>query len=323
MAKTLTENLVTVIIPVYNREDLIAESLDSALQQSHPDVEVIVIDDGSTDQTIERIKPYIETDPRIRLIQQNNAGPGVARQAGLDIATGEFIQFLDSDDLLLPQKIALQVSALLDEPSAIAAYGKTELINIGAERTNIPWKRTGIASKSMFPEFLLSRWWGTSTPLYRHSTLRLIGPWLPLINNEDWEYDCRLAALGKPLVFIDEFVSVQRRHRDHLSDAGDSDHRKLSDRATAQLAIYESALGSKTLIPQSYFDQFSKSVFHLARQCAAQNLAEPAAQLIELSIRSGNYFPYKQLVFRLLARLFGWPFVARFASKFESSGAKS
>lgn len=323
MAKTLTENLVTVIIPVYNREDLIAESLDSVLQQSHPDVEVIVIDDGSTDRTIERIKPYLETDPRVRLIQQNNAGPGVARQAGLDIATGEYIQFLDSDDLLLPQKLALQVSALCKEPTAVAAYGKTELIDLGAARNYIAWKRTGVVSKSMFPEFLLSRWWGTSTPLYRHSTLRLIGPWLPLINNEDWEYDCRLAALGKPLVFIDEFVSVQRRHFDHLSAEGGSDLRKLNDRATAQFAIYDSALKSKTLIPQSYFDQFSKSVFHLARQCAAKNLAEPAAQLIELSKRSGNYFPYKQWVFRLLARLFGWPFAARFASKFESKGAQS
>lgn len=102
--------LVSVIIPTYNRADTVQRSIDSALEQSHRPMEVIVVDDGSTDATIEVLEGYGD---RIRFITQKNAGPSAARNAGVGLARGEFIAFLDSDDTWKPSKIARQVGVML------------------------------------------------------------------------------------------------------------------------------------------------------------------------------------------------------------------
>ena len=91
---------VSVIMPAYNRETYIRESIDSVLAQRFTDFELIVVDDGSTDTTAEVVQSY--TDRRIRLIRQRNQGVSVARNTGLEAARGQFISFLDSDDLYYP-----------------------------------------------------------------------------------------------------------------------------------------------------------------------------------------------------------------------------
>jgi len=88
--------LVSVIIPAYNCADYIADSIKSALEQDYPNKEIIVIDDGSTDGTVDALSSF---DGEITLIQQQNAGSAVARNAGIKAAKGEFIAFLDSDDI--------------------------------------------------------------------------------------------------------------------------------------------------------------------------------------------------------------------------------
>jgi glycosyltransferase involved in cell wall biosynthesis len=105
----LTSALVSTIIPTYNRANLITEALDSVLAQTFPNVEVIVVDDGSTDATSEVLARY---GGRIRVIYQRNAGPAAARNRGIAAANGEFIAFLDSDDLWLPEKLERQVNLL-------------------------------------------------------------------------------------------------------------------------------------------------------------------------------------------------------------------
>jgi glycosyltransferase involved in cell wall biosynthesis len=102
---------VSVIIPTYNRENFVCEAIESVLQQTMTDIEVIVVDDGSTDRTREILKPYKET---IRYIYTKNGGPAHARNVGLKNAKGEYIAFLDSDDLYYPYKIELQ-SKFLDK----------------------------------------------------------------------------------------------------------------------------------------------------------------------------------------------------------------
>jgi glycosyltransferase involved in cell wall biosynthesis len=101
--------LVSTIIPTYNRASLVSEAIDSVLAQTYPQIEVIVIDDGSTDGTLEVLKRY---GNRIQVISQPNAGPAAARNRGIDAAQGEMVAFLDSDDLWLPEKLARQVKLL-------------------------------------------------------------------------------------------------------------------------------------------------------------------------------------------------------------------
>ena len=146
---------ISVIIPAYNRAGLIGETLQSLLNQTLPAREIIVVDDGSTDDTarvVERIAEELEVrrleiddkqgagssdqgaldsrhspldsqpaaKPRLRVIRQQNAGPGVARNRGLAEATGEFIHFFDSDDVAAPNKHEVQLRALIETGADIA-----------------------------------------------------------------------------------------------------------------------------------------------------------------------------------------------------------
>lgn len=103
------ELLVSTIIPTYNRSRIVVEAIDSILSQTYGNIEIIVVDDGSTDDTLERLRQYGD---RIRVLSQQNAGPGIARNRGIAAARGELIAFLDSDDLWLPSKIERQVAQL-------------------------------------------------------------------------------------------------------------------------------------------------------------------------------------------------------------------
>jgi glycosyltransferase involved in cell wall biosynthesis len=101
--------LVSVVIPTYNRADLVSEALQSALQQTYPNIEIIVVDDGSTDNTCEILQKFGDA---IIVLRQENTGPAAARNRGIEAAHGELVAFLDSDDLWLPTKLARQVDLL-------------------------------------------------------------------------------------------------------------------------------------------------------------------------------------------------------------------
>jgi len=304
--------LVSTIIPVYNRPDLIVEAVNSVLSQTYRPIEIIVVDDGSTDETVSVLESLEQNHPELTVMTQGNSGPGVARELGRQSATGEFIQYLDSDDLLLPEKFALQVDALNAQSDCDIAYGKTESTLIGEPLKGVALKGTGVKILAMFPLFLRSRWWSTSTPLHRAKVLDDVGSWLPLSNEEDWEYDCRIASLGGRLAYVDEFVSNTRGHDEHLSAQGTTDVTKLKDRCIAQQHIYQHAQfymskeNRLTEITQSDWVFFSKSVFLLARQCAAAGLAKQAKEMMRLSIRVQGCMTINHCFFYLLANLVGW-----------------
>ena len=136
----------------------------------------------------------------------------------------------------------------------------------------------------MFPSFLQSRWWDTSTPLYRREVTDLAGPWPALRNEEDWEYDCRIASKCGRLHYCDAFVSDTRiTAGNQLSRAGSSDPEKLRDRAAAHRLILEHALAARISHETSEMRHFARELFLLARQCGAAGLAEEARTLFDLS----------------------------------------
>src|SRR5882672_5633140 len=119
--------LVSTIIPVHNRASLLEEAVASVLAQTYPNTEVIIVDDGSTDGTSMVADELAREHPeKIGVIHQTNTGPGLAREAGRIRARGQFIQYLDSDDLLLPRKFELQVAGLKARPECAVSYGKTQ-----------------------------------------------------------------------------------------------------------------------------------------------------------------------------------------------------
>lgn len=115
----MVEGLVSVIIPAYNAASLIEETLHSVLAQTHTSMEVIVVDDGSTDQTADVVGKYA---PRVQLVRQaNSGGCSSPRNHGLRVASGEFVTFFDADDIMDPDKIARQVACFLSNPEIVAA----------------------------------------------------------------------------------------------------------------------------------------------------------------------------------------------------------
>lgn len=313
-ATTLVPELVTTIIPVYNRPVLLREAVGSVLDQNYRPVEIIIVDDGSTDETAGVADTLAEEHPlEIRTVHQANAGPGLAREAGRRIARGEYIQYLDSDDVLLPGKFERQVAGLRANPTCDVGYGKTRY-SVGGER---PWKRTGEEIVTMFPAFLKSRWWDTSTPLYRRSVVDAAGPWTGLWQEEDWEYDCRVASLGVRLHYCAEFVSEQRALDPARLSRGKLDPgRKLHDRATAHCLIFGHALRAGIGADVPEMQHFARELFLLARQCGAAGLCEDAESLFRLArIASGapRGSGWDFRCYEGLAAVIGWTWAGRIA----------
>ena len=124
--------LVSVVIPAYNSESTILETVQSVLQQTLTDFELIVIDDGSTDGTLSILKQI--KDSRLNVFSYQNGGLATARNRGIERAAGQFVTFIDADDLWMPDKLEKQVAALQASPSAGVAYSWTKAMDHSGQR---------------------------------------------------------------------------------------------------------------------------------------------------------------------------------------------
>src|SRR5262249_24923355 len=139
----MVEGLVSTIIPVHNRSLLLRQAVASVLTQTHRPIEIIIVDDGSTDETAREAEALGNAHPEVRAIHRSNGGPGAARETGRLEANGEFIQYLDSDDLLLPAKFELQIDGLRRFGHCAVSYGKTRFYAYHDRPTDVAWKRSG------------------------------------------------------------------------------------------------------------------------------------------------------------------------------------
>jgi glycosyltransferase involved in cell wall biosynthesis len=318
----LVEGLVSTIIPVHNRATLLREAVNSVLVQSYRPIEIVVVDDGSTDAT-PQVAVDLQSDypEEIRVIGTANGGPGAAREVGRRLARGEFIQYLDSDDLLSPDKFERQVSGLRQFPDCGISYGPTRYHEIGTIPSDTAWKRTGEAIETLLPSFLASRWWGTSTPLYRRALTDRGGAWTALRSEEDWEYDCRLGSYGVKLHFCRTFVSTERSHKGHrLSNGGATDAGKLADRAKAHELILGHARMANIPSSAPELQHFARELFLLARQCGAAGLANESERLFHLAREVSLSHRSVGLDFSLYevgARAIGWTTMGRLACRLD------
>ncbi|MCH2191946.1 MAG: glycosyltransferase [Gammaproteobacteria bacterium] len=323
MSLLVQPELVSTIIPVFNRPEMIVESVNSVLAQTYRPIEVLIVDDGSTDETPAVLQALSDQHKEVRVFSQNNTGPGSARELGRINARGEYIQYLDSDDLLLPNKFEEQIRALERNPEADVCYGKTEAINYGDTPLGEASRLTGRKIESMFPSFLRERWWFTSTPLYRRGIVEDIGPWSPESNEEDWEYDCRIAARGGLLARVNSFVSLHRRHDSHLSEGGSVLPEKLAARAISRAKIFQHGRAYESLpsppIPISKEDWrfFSNYAFLLCRQCALVDLKTEARAMLAISIDSLEKKTWQHIIFIRLIKFFGWHKAALLITKIK------
>lgn len=307
------EGLVSTIIPVHDRPAMLREAVMSVLAQSYRPIEIIIVDDGSADET-RRVADLLaaEFSPEVRVLHQENAGPGLAREAGRGAAAGEFIQYLDSDDLLLEGKFSVQVAGLRAHPECGVAYGFTRYRHADGTVESGPWKGSGNRIETMFPSFLVSRWWDTPTPLYRAIVCEAAGPWTGLRLEEDWEYDCRIASLGTWLHFCEAYVAEVRDHDQGRLCRGEAlDPVRLVQRARAHTLIYEHALRGRVGTDSPEMQHFARELFLLSRQCGAAGLAAESRELFEIAKSASGSERARGVDFMLYAAaagVLGWKF---------------
>jgi len=206
---------ISIVIPTFNRAQHVQAALKSVLAQTYPEFEVIVVDDGSADGTGEAIQELIRSQvtggERIRYFFQPNQGSSVARNKGIEQARGEWIAFLDSDDVWLPEKLELQLQAIQQfKDSCGACFTDSQMVNdLGMNESSFrcfgrPCEQTvGIASEAMLSLARCFCGFWLSTLLVRTDLSRRIGGFDPEIQGpEDRDFYFRL-ALVTPLACID------------------------------------------------------------------------------------------------------------------------
>jgi glycosyltransferase involved in cell wall biosynthesis len=223
---------ISVIIPNYNRESLIGETIANLLVQTLPPHEIIVVDDGSTDKSVQVIRSFGD---KVKLIQQANQGPGTARNAGLKIASGELVQFQDSDDLFCLNKLEAQAKALQENQADIAFSPWVKLQFSGK---TVSLEDQVLQQKMPAAGLSLPCWWlrGWSTVfqslMFRRSFLAKVGFYrTDLMPSEDTEYFFRLLTSSPRIAFTDETLMLYRLHNVNkiTQDEGTSRNRRALD----------------------------------------------------------------------------------------------
>jgi len=199
---------VSVVIVTYNKADTVGAAIESVLRQTFSDLEILVVDDGSTDDTADRVAAY---GARVRTIRKINGGTGSARNRGIEEARGQYVAFLDGDDLWLPRKLESQMQAFQREPELIAAqcgaYCVDQALRVFETRNCVPQKDT--LREFLFfgnlPAF-------SSTLIARKEALQQAGGFaLDLVILSDWDMACRLARIGK-LRSVPELLVLYRHY---------------------------------------------------------------------------------------------------------------
>lgn len=284
--------LVSVVIPTYNGSAWIAETLDSVFQQtlSQSKTEVIVVDDGSTDDTLEAIAPYRD---RLRLIQQENMGVGAARNRGIEAANGRYVAPLDHDDLWKPRKLEVQVDFMETHSECVGC--------------TVPWAVSTSPEEPVFdpsvlcdasntiPHPIRKHWsscfWRSSFGLMRREAIEDLQYGTRRDCTEDREFELRLFARGAIGVAGQSVLGIYRSHDSNTS--GNLDYsvrgtRRL--RALDRSGYFDELNGSQRADLRFFLAQRSRSVLinllrHGERKKAFRLYVDEAADLLRSHVR--------------------------------------
>lgn len=198
--------IVSIIVPVYNGEAFLAEAVDNIQQQGWQPLEIIIIDDGSTDGTA-RVASSLKGN--VRYVHQSNQGPAAARNKGLEIAGGNVIGFLDADDLWPEGKLETQLRHLSENPSVDIVLGKTQFMRQSeSEDARIAYE------KYLKPGIFLN----LGSGLFRRSVFEKVGFFDPkLYYSEDADWFIRARELEVSIALIEEITLFYRIHQNNMT----------------------------------------------------------------------------------------------------------
>ena len=294
----IIKNVISIIIPVKNRASLISYTLDSIFKQTYTSFEIILVNDASTDDLEEALKPFAG---RIHLIQNEGRGPGAARNTGLKYATGEYVKFFDSDDLMSANSLDVQLQTLLasDKPYVTSPY-------IYARERNHIWYGDPEIILNYFPDVskkALSHWmiWGLFIPipamLFKKTFLDQVGPWPEdIITSEDWLYLWRIAQLEELPAHTNETVFIYRLH-------GNQSTGNHSDTLTRDQEKFKILTGiEKTLEGNKKYSWWNKKIFRVKYYQMATVTQDKIFREILLNA-SGKGMPLLWLYYKVCMKL--------------------
>lgn len=267
--------LVSIIIPFYNTEKYLSATLQSAIDQTWANKEIILVDDGSTDHSIESIKKF--ESQSVKIYQQKNKGAAAARNFGITKAQGDFVQFLDADDLLSKDKIEKQVLALQDHPDCIAVCST---VHFPDSQNHLlfaptPFEEDFIYSTSDPIHFITKLWGGHDrnasmiqpnawlTPI---SLIKIVGKWNEdLTVDDDGAYFARIILNSKGIVKVNGVFNYYRKQSNQKSLSGKKSLKHLMSQLKAtlikkkELFTRTNAIEAKQAIHRQLFELILKS----------------------------------------------------------------
>ena len=313
--------LVSILVPAYNAAEYIAATLESAVAQTWPHREIIVVNDGSRDRTLEIARSF---EPRgVTVVTQPNQGAAAARNAALKASRGDYIQWLDADDLLAPEKIARQIAAL--GPDA------DPRVLLSAEWGRFMYRpdRAEFTPTALWSELSPADWlrlklgnnlyMQTATWLVSRELTEAAGPWnTALLGDDDGEYFCRVLLGSQSVRFVPGArVFYRLAGADTLSNIGQSDRKMEAHVHSMRLHIgYLRSLEDSERVHAACVQYLQTSLIHVypERPDIVQQMQDLAAQL-------GGHLTLPQLSWKysLLGAVFGIQQAKRWQGKLRSA----
>jgi len=313
--------LVSIILPVYNAEKHLAETLNSALNQTWPNKEVIVVDDGSTDQSVAIAKSF--GAHRVKVYGQSNKRSGAARNKGLSEAKGEYIQFLDADDLLSPDKIERQIKLLLQHPGKIAVCSTVHFDDNKNpyEGSPSPYEDSFLYDTDNPAEFLTNLYGGkddrgsmiqTNAWLTPAGVIKKAGYWSEFYSpDDDGEFFCRAVLASSGIIYTKGCFNYYRKYK------SDNNLAAIKTKQALQGKFKSFLLKKQHLLNATDDEIAKKALAHSAMEIAVdawlvdKELTSEILKVIE-DLGGTDYVPTlggKRI--ELIKKIFGWKFARK------------
>ncbi|WP_068783797.1 glycosyltransferase [Paenibacillus phocaensis] len=300
-----SHQLVTVIIPTYNRKEYIAETVQSVLHQTHKNIEIIVVDDGSLESPKDELFPYLD---HIKYVYKENGGKSSALNEAIHYANGEFIWVFDDDDIALPLKLELQLKRFVANPDLGMVHSRSVDFNDINGQVIRVHDLSPINNKLDFRLLMRGCFVHGPTVIFRKSCLDQLGGWDPqLVRAQDYDFWLRMA-----LVFEMEYLPVPTvRYRVHTGHRGSANEPVTFNELVSKTAKYEQVIFKKLYqnvpINEMYKEIFQSDNVTLMLEAfieralvyAARGLLEEAKQ--DLVIAKNNAFGFGNPCFSMEA----------------------
>lgn len=276
----MPQPLVSVVIPCYNQAHFLADAVESCVAQSWPEVEIIVVDDGSSDDFAAVAQSLNVKRRTLKIHRQPNAGVASARNAGIALAKGKYLQFLDADDYLHPDKFAVQVEILETHRQLAHVYCDFIAVDRDKQRLTNHYRIKGCRprlSGNLMEPLLINGYLPPHCPLVRKEAIDRCGGFTPhLGGHADYEFWMRIAANGLDALFLERPLCYYRVYATSMSK--DLGHMNASRIAALEKAVaeYPQAVVRGVVDVQSYITNLLRQLILLQEKWAIESNADKA-----------------------------------------------